>query len=1132
MATVLRDSLLRHLYRLVPSREVAALTDAQLLQRFLAGRETAAFETLLRRHGPMVWAVCRQVLHDPHEAEDAFQATFLVLLHKAGTLAQPERLGNWLYGTAYFTARNARVSASRRRARERLVRALAPSCTILEVEMDDDKQILLEELSRLPEKYRVPVVLCELQGRGRREVARQLGWAEGTVSSRLARARVLLRQRLARRGVTLVAGPVALALTSPGVEASVPVALAAATVKTARLLAAGQAGAAAAGAAPAIALMQGVLHARSATRLTAVAWLLMLAVLAGGVSLAAQHVFTDQSPQTKVEGLAQPAARRLDVPASDLYGDPLPPGALARLGSIRLRPGTEVTALAFSADGRVLASVPIYTNRVQLWDVATGKPLRQFTGHSAPVIQLAFSPGGRRLVSGSLDHTVRVWDVGAGVDLQRITVPLPGNFALSPDGRTLAVSNEDKTVHLWDLAQGKDILSLKTGLEATIRKGFEPEALAFSADGKELATAEDGTLRVWEVATGRLRGTFAAGRFGSVTAATFTPEGVIAVSGYVNGPNSLWKAAKGKPPVLITLVRQAPQTRGCVAISPDGKTVLLGTTLHEPRLYDAATGKMLHGLTGLPGNARSAAFSADGKTLAVGVTGGTLHLWDTATGKERSPVGEHNRWLEAVAFSHDGQTLVTASADGVLRVWEPATGRALGQLPVRAPAFPAGVAYSPDGQRLAVGGLSKGIWVGAAGLDPARGRIFGEEPAFAVAFSYDSQTLISATAGVTTPTVRWWDVATGRERTRYPPASPQNWMQAYLAAAERSHPPCFAVASDGRTAALGGRDFLLCVRETERGKVRRLFERKQGPVVGLAFSPDDKTLVSVGEDHRIDLWEVSTGEPRARLERTGKGSGILDFSPDTLALSPDGNQLAVGASDGIVRLWDIANATEMGQFKGHQGAIRQLVFSADGRRLASAGGTDTTALVWMVPPVSRRGPQRVPLSSTRLQKAWDDLAGKDASRAYEAILALAAAPQQSVPFLRERLPSRPPVDDRQIALWVADLDSDRFATRTRASTALQELGLRAEPFLRKALASLPSLDQRQRIEQLLAKLERGELAPEQLRQLRALEVFERSGTPEARRALAGLAEGSPDDPVVSEARRALQRLSLRLTSAR
>src|SRR5216683_2430928 len=192
MATGQPSGVIQHLRRAMLLRDGARLTDGQLLKDYISRRDEAALAALVQRHGPMVWGVCRRVLSNYHDAEDAFQATFLVLVRRVASIASPELLANWLYGVAHQTAIKARATVAKRKVRERQVTEM-PEPAAVEQDLWNDLQPLLDhELSRLPDIYRVVIVLCDLEGKTRKEAARHLGLPEGTVGSRLARARVLL----------------------------------------------------------------------------------------------------------------------------------------------------------------------------------------------------------------------------------------------------------------------------------------------------------------------------------------------------------------------------------------------------------------------------------------------------------------------------------------------------------------------------------------------------------------------------------------------------------------------------------------------------------------------------------------------------------------------------------------------------------------------------------------------------------------------------------------------------------------------------------------------------------------------------------------------------------------------------
>src|SRR5262245_17051337 len=306
MMNRLRETL--ELFRHLTPVAGAGLADGQLLARFAAARDEGAFEALVRRHGPMVLSVCRRVLRHEQDAEDAFQATFLILARKAASVVKRESVGSWLYAVAYRAALQARAASARRRAWETQVEEM-PHPEVAPGESQDWRPVLDRELERLPEKYRAAVVLCDLEGLPRREAARQLGLPEGTLSSRLATARQRLARRLAKHGLSLSGGAVAAALSGDVVRAAVPAPLVVSTVNAAALVAAGQW---AAISTPAALLMRGVLKAMLITKLKLVVGILVVVAALGATSLAYRAggpaaIAADKpdrtKPQSEVEAL-------------------------------------------------------------------------------------------------------------------------------------------------------------------------------------------------------------------------------------------------------------------------------------------------------------------------------------------------------------------------------------------------------------------------------------------------------------------------------------------------------------------------------------------------------------------------------------------------------------------------------------------------------------------------------------------------------------------------------------------------------------------------------------------------------------------------------------------------------------
>jgi RNA polymerase sigma factor (sigma-70 family) len=297
-----RNKVIQHLRRIALRKDGAGLTDAQLLEEYRSHREEAALAALVRRHGPMVWGVCRRVLVNHHDAEDAFQATFLVFVRKAASIASPELLANWLYGVAHQTALKARATAAKRKTRERQVKEM-PEPAVTENDLWNDLQPLLDqELSRLSDKYRSAIVLCDLEGKTRKEAARHLGVPEGTLAARLARGRKMLTQRLARHGVTLAGGALAVVLAQNAASATVPSEVVGAAIKAASLVAAGQAAGMCGISVQAVALMEGVLKTMFLSKLKiATAVVLGMGLLGAGWGLYPTRAAAPQAEQQETK---------------------------------------------------------------------------------------------------------------------------------------------------------------------------------------------------------------------------------------------------------------------------------------------------------------------------------------------------------------------------------------------------------------------------------------------------------------------------------------------------------------------------------------------------------------------------------------------------------------------------------------------------------------------------------------------------------------------------------------------------------------------------------------------------------------------------------------------------------------
>jgi RNA polymerase sigma factor (sigma-70 family) len=661
---------LHHLRRLLNSAEAAGVSDAQLVERFVTARDEAAFELLVRRHERLVLNVCRRVLHDGHDAEDAFQATFLVFVRKVAAIGKRASVAGWLYQVAYRIALRARTASARRAANEKLsadLPALAadpgPDAAWREL-----RPLLDQEVSRLPEKYRLPVILCYLQSRTYEEAARELGCSRGTLSTRLTRARELLRRRLVRRGLTLSGGLLATLLVEETATAAPPAGLADAVVR-----------AAATGVVPAnvVSLTEGALHAMLLTKFKqVVAGTVVAAAVAGlgtGALLyrpaAAQTPAASSPPAQDERRKEEPVISGLDrsprpepPPLPEARRPPAGPTTALR-ERIVLSTGKDLCmAVAFTPDGQLLATAG-RNGSVRFWDVASGKEVRHLItgGH---LYSIAFSRTGHLLATGGGERgkagEARLWDPASGKEMESIRgrADLITSVAFSPDGRALAYGSRDGTVTLWDTAQRRKWVD-SVGAAASVF------GVAVSPDGKLLATAGGeefvqpgrtrGDLRLWDVATGKELATVG-GHTGTVTSVAFSPDGRTLASGGFDYAVSLWDVSTGKE--RMRMHGDAAIVR-CVAFSPDGRTLASGSFNGSVSLWDARTGKQTASLKGPGDGVMSVAFSPDGRLLAAAGgtdTVGRVVVWEVAGEPARppaaGPIGRLDRLLDELLKSN------------------------------------------------------------------------------------------------------------------------------------------------------------------------------------------------------------------------------------------------------------------------------------------------------------------------------------------------------------------------------------------------------------------------------------------------------------------------------------------------
>jgi RNA polymerase sigma factor (sigma-70 family) len=575
--------------------------DAQLLAALIHSRDTQAVDAIVRRHGPMVWGVCRRALSH-HDAEDAFQATFLVLVRRANAVRPPEMLGNWLYGVARRTALKAKAMASKRTARETAMVSLPEPESAEPADWTDLRPILDRELERLPDKYRAPVILCDLEGKTRQEAARRLGWPTGTLCSRLFAGRKKLRARLARRGLALSGGLLTVTLVEQA-AAHVSSDLLKATVA---LICNPRPPASAA-----VLLAQKVVRAMSIGKLKLTALVLVAAGLFGGSALL--------------------------VPASGGGGgapakDPPPSRDTSAKPDLVLKGHSGgIFGLAFSADGTRLATASA-DRTAKVWDLQTGKEITTLKGGDLPVLSVAFEPDGRGIITAASEidggrdakpGEVWRWNPENG----EVTMKLTGHklptfaVAVSPDGtRAIAVGGAggQGEVSAWDLKTGKLLFQVQTNSVSPLM------AIDFSPDGKFIVVGGGKEVRAIDARVGKeLFKT--AEHPDPVYATVISPDGVHIASAGVGKPPGirLWDANTGRKLPMIETTQRSIKS---LAYSRDGAKLASGGFDGTARIFDVATGSEL-AVAKYDKNVNAVAFDRSGARLAVAGDDHLVHLY-------------------------------------------------------------------------------------------------------------------------------------------------------------------------------------------------------------------------------------------------------------------------------------------------------------------------------------------------------------------------------------------------------------------------------------------------------------------------------------------------------------------------
>jgi RNA polymerase sigma factor (sigma-70 family) len=1154
MANAELNAVISSVRRMTGGETLSHLTDYQLLQLYRARANQDAFAHLLNRHGAMVYGVCRRVLNDHHEAQDVFQATFLALAKSGFTIRKPSSLASWLHSVARHLASNLRKANMRRRTHQKNWPAPTQSAAgpDLSAAWQELHLIIDEEINLLPAVYREPFILCCLENKSCAEMARTLRVREGTVWSRIGRAKERLRKRLVSRGITLPMALAAIAATTTTADAALPTTLVRSTISAAALLSGSPTISSQLVSARAAELLQESTRSGAlCLSKNAVLFLFCAMAVTAGIGLAAAPWLPD-SPSSPSQPAQRAETEPENAPVVDADGRSLPSGAVARLGSRRYRlEGRNDLALA-SPDGKyvlVHPHCPISGSPAHgliLMDAETGLRVRLLEDScrvskrqsSETFHPAVFSPDGKKVYGLGWDKTeeagthfyvwdnfdspckrvLLTWDVETGKLLSEWELPDGGargaslmGLSISADGKLLYVFGaiqmgvrEDRRiqgspgVHIFDAATG-NFLNTWQGAGYPVGR---------IAGKQEVLTFRNNMIVAYDEPSGKPARTFPVE--GYIPCAILNPtREIVAALDIVTGKGpkkceiKFWNAATGRE---VRRLAADPKVAGHwsrLAFSPNGEIIYLGGDSGQILRWNVRDGKPL------PGWQAHNSYFADliprpgsRELISVGSDDSALNRWDPDTGKSLAKttayVGE-----VAFAFAVDRKSMACVDELGRLELWDLSRRQVTktAQTPGRKRHV---TVFSPDGKQLLIGAekgpssiwdLEKNQKVGEFAQPPKLNGGDQDGSWQSLAFSASGTRLLASRTGFGTWMWAWPE----RKLLWRDPADMES---------------CFFPTND--TVLCSNWHAPIQFRDTETGALKRTAP-VQG-MSGVAFSADGRRMVTThlsegrGLGVGVGVWRLRDGITGNVLKEV-EGLQYL-WSAD---FSPTGWLLAV-CTDKSVRVYDTPSWQEVARFDGHEGTVRTVFFGPDDRTLFSASPEDGSALVWTLETSASRQPP----APTDL---WADLAGKGPA-IRRAVLSAARHPEIAIPLFKQKwpLPFLSSNPDR-VSKLIEALGTGTRASREVAAAELAELGESSRAGLEKALGSPVSAEVRNRLSLLLGRLPRQvELPADEARQSRAVWALELAGTPEAKALLHAWANEKAGLRMCTEAAAAVKRM--------
>ena len=584
----------------------------------------------------------------------------------------------------------------------------------------------------------------------------------------------------------------------------------------------------------------------------------------------------------------------------------------------QLRHIVGVESIAFSSDGRYIVSSS--SEVIKLWDAASGREIRSFTGHSGWVNVIALSPDDKHIASGSCDKTIKLWDVASGDEIRSFTghSGWVNTIAFSPDGKQIVSgsydwypwdrtnTDVDDSIRIWDTDTGHEIRTIK-GHSNSIN------SVAFSPDGKQIVSgSEDKTIKLWDASTGQEIRTFS-GYSKSVKSAAFSPDGrfIVSCAGELNifshlfdespGDNTikLWDASTGREIKTFSGHQDRVNT---VVFSSDGKQIISGSSDKSIKIFNASTGRVIRTISDHQHSIQSIAFNSNGRQIAAGYGNGTIKLWNAATGREIRTMTGNQRLIYSAAFSPDKRHIVFGLNDGTVKLWDITTGRETRTLSGHS--FPVDfITFSPDGSQI------------LSGASDNTNKLWNQ--------SLDS-------------TVKLWDTNTGREIRTF---SRLDIISSLMFSPDGKE--ILIAARNNRNTHIGGGISLdiyisdirtIKLYETATGREIKVFQIEESQMDNIAYSPNGKYIL-ICSGNSLKLFDVFAGNNIWTYTDPAGWVNSAEFSPD-------GKQMLASFGN-TIKLWDVLTGRKIWIFKESSSRLYSAEFSSSGKQIFTISDSGT-----------------------------------------------------------------------------------------------------------------------------------------------------------------------------------------------